>query len=544
MKAICPVLTVFPLACGGGVFGEEEIDFTLQLEPLVARNQPDLFSEFEALELQIQHGDGTVDRHMLTNLSSGSESEIGSLSSLDRATLALVGLDGIGTEVGIGRTEPITMESGELSQAILVTRLDSMAELAPLNDDRMGASLVATGDGVFLLFGGSKEYADDPGSINPSPSGFSDVLEIRLGDIDNSLEFQVVGEMPPRDGGTGGCDEHECDRVNFSATRLSSQHEDKGKILVIGGAYDYLGSSSVTAAGFLWDPETHTAEVLDGNDAQLLQPTFFHTGTEGPQGNVVLAGGSVGSIKDLYFTPRSKVEVYDPFTRELSLAGGVAEGSLIWHAAARLGDEGVLLCGGTSFNYSSSYPLSTICDLVDVSGSFVDLEAEDMLPIGLVHHQMTTLADGRILVTGGFSSDTDSLAVDGFGSVNALGSSRAFVYDGDAWVETGSMSMGRGGHAATLLPDGRVLIAGGEDTTDNLFPDGYQAIACAEVFDPDSFGFSPLSGCTSSSSAGDLSLPTSFPSVDSDPVFGALVVGGMDTSATDQVMLFTVSAPE
>ena len=51
---------------------------------------------------------------------------------------------------------------------------------------------------------------------------------------------------------------------------------------------------------------------------------------------------------------------------------------------------------------------------------------------------------------------------DGSGAIDAMGSNRGFIYDGDTWTETGNMVIGRGGHAATLLPDGRVLILGGE----------------------------------------------------------------------------------
>jgi len=75
----------------------------------------------------------------------------------------------------------------------------------------------------------------------------------------------------------------------------------------------------------------------------------------------------------------------------------------------------------------------------------------------------TLLADGRVLVTGGFSHG-------GF-------TNTAEVYDPatGAWTRTGNMSTVRANHSATLLQDGRVLVAGGQ---------GLGALKTAEVFDP------------------------------------------------------------
>jgi hypothetical protein len=47
------------------------------------------------------------------------------------------------------------------------------------------------------------------------------------------------------------------------------------------------------------------------------------------------------------------------------------------------------------------------------------------------------------------------------------------------------MGVGRFGQSATLLPDGKVLIAGG-------FSSAYKALASAEIFDPSSGQFKPI----------------------------------------------------
>jgi hypothetical protein len=63
-------------------------------------------------------------------------------------------------------------------------------------------------------------------------------------------------------------------------------------------------------------------------------------------------------------------------------------------------------------------------------------------------HTATLLPDGRVLVAGGAFTD---------------GRASAELYDPvtGTWTPTGSMTTGRLAFAATLLPDGRVLVAGG-----------------------------------------------------------------------------------
>ena len=78
------------------------------------------------------------------------------------------------------------------------------------------------------------------------------------------------------------------------------------------------------------------------------------------------------------------------------------------------------------------------------------------------------------------------------------GLNTAEVYDPVAGVFTpvGNLATGRVGHSATLLPNGTVLIAGGEDQAHESAGSnflGYVAFASAEVFDPATASFSPVS---------------------------------------------------
>ena len=71
-------------------------------------------------------------------------------------------------------------------------------------------------------------------------------------------------------------------------------------------------------------------------------------------------------------------------------------------------------------------------------------------------HTTTLLPNGKVLVAGGSDSNLSALA-------------SAELYDpaSGTWTATGSLNTGRFAHTATLLPNGEVLVAGGRDSNNN-----------------------------------------------------------------------------
>ena len=135
------------------------------------------------------------------------------------------------------------------------------------------------------------------------------------------------------------------------------------------------------------------------------------------------------------------------------------------HTATLLQSGKVLVAGGDPCLFEGFYyqdcPLSS-AELYDPgAGTFA---ATGSMSVTRVSHTATLLSNGKVLVAGGHDASAE-------------------LYDPTAgtFAPTGSMSVGRSTHTATLLPNGKVLIAGGQNVTG--------ALATAELYDPNSGTF-------------------------------------------------------
>jgi WD40 repeat protein len=108
-------------------------------------------------------------------------------------------------------------------------------------------------------------------------------------------------------------------------------------------------------------------------------------------------------------------------------------------------------------------------------------------------HTATLLADGRVLIAGGLSFANSPRNGPYYSPLF-----KAELYDPAAgtFSPTGDMTDSRYCHAATLLTNGRVLITGGYDTSFRV-PPVNNPVATAEIFDPASGTFSATSSMVS-----------------------------------------------
>ena len=199
----------------------------------------------------------------------------------------------------------------------------------------------------------------------------------------------------------------------------------------------------------------------------LITPRGGLTATLLPDGRVLVAGGKRVTALELVDARSGGATS--------TLSNATTSLPLLSHTATLIPDGRVVLVGGgyrtdgTDRGFGSFGSAAVEAYRVDAVSPVATLNEQRG------HHETTLLADGRLLVTGGFWMD-----IGGFHVWETLHQSAEIIDGGTSRRVTALMFNARWDHTATLLRDGRVLITGGDDGGQNV----YHATATAEIFDP------------------------------------------------------------
>jgi hypothetical protein len=182
----------------------------------------------------------------------------------------------------------------------------------------------------------------------------------------------------------------------------------------------------------------------------------------------LLASGKVLITGYDYFASSPIHEIYDPWTGTFSLTGPP---TTCCESRANL-----LMNGNVLVSYGDGGPSLSIAELYDpASGIFT--ATENSTTTYVTGHTTTLLSDGRVLLAGG---DWGEVAPP------ILFSAGAEIFDPakKTFGSTGSMHANRWNHTATLLNDGRVLMAGGYSFVGSSGPAVTDTLSSAELYTP------------------------------------------------------------
>ena len=191
------------------------------------------------------------------------------------------------------------------------------------------------------------------------------------------------------------------------------------------------------------------------------------TATLLPNGKVLIAGGSGYTMPFPVPFPLSSVELYDPVANSFAASTPSMNDARTGATATLLSNGKVLIAGG----YGSFSALAS-SELYDpASNSFAPAASIPPMNTSRAGASATLLPNGKVLIAGGL--DTASQALKSTELYDPVSNSFA--------ASTPSMNVGRHAAVASLLPNGKVLIAGGISASDVSFS--------VELYDPASNSF-------------------------------------------------------
>jgi len=219
---------------------------------------------------------------------------------------------------------------------------------------------------------------------------------------------------------------------------------DDGRVLVTGGL-------DASKAG---REELDTAEIYDSSTGEW---------TETGSMELVHAGHSAVKLDGkVLVVGKTLAELYDPSTGTWSPAGKPVRERALGTTADVLEDGRVLVTGG-QFQQGGwtgvTVPIRNAEIYDPSSGTWTAVES---MSEPRENHPSARLRDGTVLIIGDRATETYDPAT-------------------NEWTSTDNMKRSRGDlSTATLLNDGRVLVVGGKNETD----DGLRGVADVEIYDP------------------------------------------------------------
>jgi hypothetical protein len=272
-----------------------------------------------------------------------------------------------------------------------------------------------------------------------------------------------------------------------------------GKVLIAGG--DASSSNGTLNTAELFDPATGTFILLSNTMSALRSG---HTTTLLPNGKVLFAGGY--KLEGPFAIGTNTAELFDPASQSFTALAPATMTSVRYEHTATLLVNGKVLIAGGNTGSSTGIAVSNTAELFDpTSGTFAAITAPMTSP--RTSHTATLLANGKVLIAGGYNGGVN-VVPGSFTNTAELFDPASDIF---ASLLPNTMSSGRSLHTATLMTDGRVLIAGGYS--------GSAVLSTAELFDSASGTFTSLSPNTMAS-------PRGHPSATLLPSGKVLIAGG------------------
>jgi hypothetical protein len=378
------------------------------------------------------------------------------------------------------------------------------SQVLPMHDARDSFTATLLQNGKVLVAGGNSNFANSSSAeiFDPATGRWSRTANMSVGRVSHSAvrlpngTVFVVGGASRDDPSTEIFDPGFTGNWSLTGSMITARWDhtatrlNNGRVLVVGGngpngilssaeLYDYTTGLWVAAGGLAVGRRNHTATLLTngkvlvvgGNNGLLtlrsaelydpnngiwtttgdmLLPRASHTATLLPDGRVLVTGGNSP------IAPTSTAEIYDPASGLWSSAPNMIQPRSA-HTGTLLPSGIVLVAGGNDGSFPTGESFNSATGQWTAFFSFSARSS----------HTATLLFNGSVLISGGLGREF---------------SSEVFT-QGSPFTNEAGMRAHHFFHAAALLPNGRVLLAGGDEG-------GFPGTQVSEVYDRQSNSWS------------------------------------------------------
>lgn len=339
------------------------------------------------------------------------------------------------------------------------------ATAGPMNATRSKHTATLTPVGSLLVVGGLNEVGvlGNAESYDPIADAWSDAGNLSgirqfhttillpfgdvlvLGGYNGADPLNTVDLFRPAEIGTWTLTSNSMKRARYAqqATILLD-----GRVLVTGGQ----DSNTILGNVDIYDPATGEW----GSAPDMLAARIGHTMTLLLDGRVLVVGGQTAGVGQFL----DSAEIYDPRTNTWAATGSMGA-KRMFHTATLLPDGQVVVVGGMN----RDFPLDTTETYNPASGTWY---STGKINPARYSHTATLMANDSILIVGGQNYS-------GYVAKTQLYIPSSSGYSW--WDTSGDNLFVREGHSSILLPNGKVLVVGGNP------PSGASLTSC-ELYDP------------------------------------------------------------
>ena len=292
-------------------------------------------------------------------------------------------------------------------------------------------------------------------SASPTATPATDDMVLMTGGIDNNPGSSALATAETYDSAAGSFNASApmgIARVGHSTTVLNN-----GTVLIAGGHNSFSKRSMPSAE--LYDIKSGTFSYTGTMNSARLGHAAVVLGN----GKVLVTGG-----QNMDFSAQDLAEIYDPATAQFIPTASMQQ-ARVGHTATVLKNGSILVAGG-----ADNSGLLGSAEVYDASAAASTPAGSMITP--RQNATATLLGNGTVLIAGGAAQ---------VGACSGCATASAEIYNPATrtFTGTGNMHTARRGHSATMLPNGKVLIAGG------LNDAGSSVLASAEIYHPASGTF-------------------------------------------------------